>query len=91
MSKPVCVIVGVGSGNGAAFSRKFGAEGYRVAMLARNIDYLQELAAEIPDSQAYQYDVTQSDRAAEVFSRIESEMGTISVLVYNAGAVLLLT
>ncbi len=86
MSKPVCVIVGVGSGNGAAFSRKFGAEGYRVAMLARNIDYLQELAAEIPDSQAYQYDVTQSDRAAEVFSRIESEMGAISVLVYNAGA-----
>ncbi|MDJ0634011.1 MAG: SDR family NAD(P)-dependent oxidoreductase [Xenococcaceae cyanobacterium MO_188.B29] len=86
MSKPVCVIVGVGSGNGAAFSRKFGAEGYRVAMLARNIDYLQELAAEIPDAQAYQYDVTQSDRTAEVFSRIESEMGAISVLVYNAGA-----
>lgn len=86
MSKPVCVIVGVGSGNGAAFSRKFGAEGYRVAMLARNIDYLQELATEIPDSQAYQYDVTKGDRAAEVFSRIESEMGTISVLVYNAGA-----
>ena len=86
MSKPVCVIVGVGSGNGAAFSRKFGAEGYRVAMLARNIDYLQELAAEIPDSQAYQYDVTEGDRAVEVFSRIESEMGAISVLVYNAGA-----
>ena len=86
MSKPVCVIVGVGSGNGAAFSRKFAAEGYRVAMLARNIDYLKELEAEISDSQAYQYDVTEIDRAAEVFSRIESEMGTISVLVYNAGA-----
>lgn len=86
MSKPVCVIVGVGSGNGAAFSRKFANEGYRVAMLARNIDYLQKLAEEIPDSQAYQYDVTGVDQAAEVFSRIESEMGKISVLVYNAGA-----
>ncbi len=86
MSKPVCVVVGVGSGNGAAFSRKFAAEGYRVAMLSRNIDYLESLAAQIPDSQAYQYDVTETDKAAEVFSRIESEMGTISVLVYNAGA-----
>lgn len=86
MSKPVCVIVGVGSGNGAAFSRKLAAEGYRVAMLARNIDRLKELEAEINESQAYQYDVTEIDKAAEVFSRIESEMGTISVLVYNAGA-----
>ena len=86
MSKPVCVIVGVGSGNGESFARKFAAEGYRVAMLSRNIDYLQQLAADIPDSQAYQYDVTEIDKAAAVFNRIESEMGTISVLVYNAGA-----
>ena len=35
MNKPVCVIVGVGSGNGASFSRKFADEGYRVAMLSR--------------------------------------------------------
>ena len=86
MSKPVCVIVGIGSGNGESFSRKFAAEGYRVAMLARNIDFLQKLALEIPDSQAYQYDVTEIEKAAEVFSRIESDMGAIFVLVYNAGA-----
>ncbi|MEM8779235.1 MAG: SDR family NAD(P)-dependent oxidoreductase [Cyanobacteria bacterium P01_G01_bin.49] len=86
MNKPVCVVVGVGEGNGAAFSRKFASNGYRVAMLARNIDYLQKLAQEIPHSQAYQYDVTEIDRAVEIFGRIESEMGAISVLVYNAGA-----
>ena len=86
MNKPVCVIVGVGSGNGAAFSRKFAAKGYRVAMLSRNIDYLEGLAVQIPDSQAYQYDVTEIDKAAEIFKQIESEMGTISVVVYNAGA-----
>ena len=86
MNKPVCVIVGVGSGNGVSLSRKFASEGYRVAMLSRNIDYLQELEGEIPGSQAYQYDVTQTDQAAEIFGRIESEMGEISVVVYNAGA-----
>ncbi len=86
MNNPVCVIVGVGSGNGVSLSRKFATEGYRVAMLSRNIDYLQELEGEIPGSQAYQYDVTQTDQAAEIFGRIESEMGEISVVVYNAGA-----
>ena len=86
MNKPVCVIVGVGSGNGASFARKFASQGYRVAMLSRNMEYLNQLADEIPDSQAYQYDVTQIEPAAEVFSRIESEIGMISVLVYNAGA-----
>ncbi len=86
MNKPVCVIVGVGAGNGAAFSRKFAVKGYRVAMLSRNIDYLESLAAQIPDSQAYQYDVTEIDKAVEIFKQIESEMGTISVVVYNAGA-----
>ena len=86
MSKPVCVVVGVGSGNGAAFCRKFAQKGYQVAMLARSIDYLQKLEGEIQDSQGYQFDVTQIDQAEAVFSRIESDMGTISVLVYNAGA-----
>ena len=82
----MCVIVGVGSGNGASFARKFATEGYTVAMLSRNMEYLQQLAQEVPDSQAYQYDVTQVDRAAAIFEQIEAEMGTISVLVYNAGA-----
>ena len=86
MNKPVCVIVGVGSGNGASFARKFASQGYRVAMLSRNMEYLNQLADEIPDSQAYQYDVTKVEQAIEVFNRIESEIGAISVLVYNAGA-----
>jgi len=33
MSDPVCAIVGVGPGNGAAFARTFRAVGYRIAVL----------------------------------------------------------
>ena len=86
MNKPVCAIVGVGSGNGASLARKFADEGYRVALLSRNMKYLEKLAEEIPDARAYQYDVTQIERSAEIFNSIETEMGAISVLVYNAGA-----
>ena len=34
-TKKVCVVVGVGPGNGAALGRRFAKEGYAVALLAR--------------------------------------------------------
>ncbi len=39
MSKPVCVVIGVGPGNGAALARRFAAEGYAVALLARSTGF----------------------------------------------------
>ena len=32
----ICLVTGVGPGTGSAIVRRFAAEGYRVAMLARN-------------------------------------------------------
>jgi NAD(P)H-hydrate repair Nnr-like enzyme with NAD(P)H-hydrate epimerase domain len=46
--KPVCVVVGVGPGNGAAFARRFAAEGYAVALLARSTGLTSGLAKELP-------------------------------------------
>lgn len=86
MTKPVCVVVGVGPGNGAAFARKFANEGFRVALLARNLDYLRTLDAEIPDSRAYAYDVTAIGQAPKVFAQIKADLGAPQVLIYNAGA-----
>ena len=59
----VCVITGVGPGTGAALARRF-AEGYDVAMLARNEARLKELEAELPSAHAFACDV--SDEAAFV-------------------------
>ena len=86
MAKPVCVVVGVGPGNGAAFARKFANAGYRVALLARNLDYLNTLAIEIPDAKAYAYDVTDVEKSPSVFQQIKKDLGPVQVLVYNAGA-----
>ncbi len=86
MSKPVCVIIGVGPGNGLSFTRKFAAEGYEVAMCARNAGYLDELAAEIPGTHAYPYDVCDTAEASGVFGRIRQDLGPVAVLVYNAGS-----
>lgn len=86
MSKPVCVVVGVGPGNGAAFARKFASEGYDVALLARNQDYLKELEVEIPGSKGFAFDVTDAEAASRVVGQIKAEMGPAEVLVYNAGS-----
>jgi NAD(P)-dependent dehydrogenase (short-subunit alcohol dehydrogenase family) len=42
--KRVCAVVGVGPGNGAAFARRFAAEGYAVALLARSTELTGALA-----------------------------------------------
>ena len=52
-----CVIAGVGPGNGASFARRLSAAGYRVAMLARNEEYLSELSNEVSNSYAICCDV----------------------------------
>ena len=84
--KPVCVVAGVGPGNGAAFSRRFAAEGYRVAMLARSQERLIELEAEIPGSLGLAVDIGDRDAVSDSFDRIRKDLGSVDVLVHNAAA-----
>ena len=57
MKKPVCAVVGVGPGNGAALARRFAAGGYAVALMARGSTLSGTLAAELDDARAYECDV----------------------------------
>ena len=83
MSNPVCAVIGVGPGNGTAIARKFSSEGYKIALLSRNEDYLNELAHECGDARAYPLDTTAPEK---VFDKIKQELGSVDVLVYNAGS-----
>jgi NAD(P)-dependent dehydrogenase (short-subunit alcohol dehydrogenase family) len=84
--KPVCVVVGVGPGNGASLARRFATEGYAVALLARSAEYSEGLAASLPGAKSYACDVTDAAAIETTFGRIRSELGDPSVLVYNAGS-----
>ncbi len=86
MSKPVCVIVGIGPGNGAAFARKFHNEGYAVALLSRKTDYSKQLEQELESSQSYACDVSDVAQIQSVFDQISQELGPVDTLLYNAGA-----
>jgi NAD(P)-dependent dehydrogenase (short-subunit alcohol dehydrogenase family) len=76
----------VGPGNGAAFARRFAAEGYRVALLARTLDFSQKLAKEVPDSVAYECDVSDASSVARAFAAIKTQQGEVDVVIYNAGS-----
>ena len=84
--KPVCAVIGVGPGNGAAISRRFSQGGYRVALLARSKEFTSELAKELDDGLAVSCDVTDATSVTEAFRQVRQMLGEVAVLVYNAGS-----
>ena len=85
-SKPVCAVVGIGPSNGAAFARRFAAEGYAVALLSRKTEYSSKLAEELGDAWAFACDVTDADAVATAFEAVREQLGEVEVLIYNAGS-----
>jgi NADP-dependent 3-hydroxy acid dehydrogenase YdfG len=86
----VAVITGASSGIGAATARALAADGYCVALLARRVDRIETLAAEIGGGAiAIAADVTDRDQLVAAAKRVQDELGGADVLVNNAGTMLL--
>ena len=86
MRKPVCAVIGVGEGNGAALARAFARTGMAVALLARRTEFTSSLARALPDARPYACDVSNPSSVTQAFATIRMEMGDPAVLVYNAGS-----
>jgi NAD(P)-dependent dehydrogenase (short-subunit alcohol dehydrogenase family) len=85
-SAPVCAVVGIGPGNGEAIARRFAADGYAVALMARRTDLTAKLAAELGAAKAYSCDVADAASLAAAFAAMRAELGDADVLVFNAGS-----
>ena len=84
--KPVCAVVGVGPGIGAALARRFAAEGFAVALLARKAETTAPLAASLPAARAYPCDVGDAASVAAAFASLRQDLGEVDTLLYNAGS-----
>jgi NAD(P)-dependent dehydrogenase (short-subunit alcohol dehydrogenase family) len=84
--RPVCAVVGVGPGNGEAIARRFAADGYDVALMARRTELTAKLAGELPGAKAYACDVTEAASVEAAFAAARSDLGEIDALIYNAGS-----
>ncbi|GAB3270475.1 SDR family NAD(P)-dependent oxidoreductase [Kineosporia babensis] len=80
-------IVGAGPGVGAAVARRFGAEGFDVALISRNQAKLDALAAELGEegvtARGYAADVLEPASLNTALNAAAAELGPIAVLQYS--------
>ncbi len=86
--KRTIVVAGYGPGISAAVARKFGAEGYAVALVARRAGPLEEgvkaLQAAGIKAQAFPADLSQGEGLFGLIAQIRGALGPIGVLHWNA-------
>ena len=83
----VVVITGASGGLGSAMARRFAADGAKVAVC--DLKGTETVAKEISESgaiaRAYNFDITDRNAVADAMAKIVKDLGSISVLVNNAG------
>lgn len=85
MNKRVALIVGAGPGIGAAFGEALVAEGYQVALAARNLAKLQPLAAKLRAT-AFAADASSPPSLIQLFREVDRSLGEPEVVLFNPSA-----
>jgi len=84
---PVIAIIGAGPGLGAAVARKFGREGFSVALISRNQSKLDTMAAELTGAgltaKVFTADVRVPAELESALERAAAELGPITALQYS--------
>ena len=79
------VIAGVGPGLGESIARRFSEEGCDVALFARSMEYLEELAERLPgDALAVEVDLTDVNAIRTGFDTVHEVFDPVEILVNHA-------
>lgn len=85
----VVVVTGASAGIGAAISAKLVENGLQVVGLARRLDKLQDLETQLQNRPGkfhpVQADITNEDDLNRAFAWVKNNLGTLHILVNNAG------
>jgi len=84
--KKTAVVTGAGSGIGRAVAQALMKDGWRVALLGRRVDALEETAAASPaQALVLGADVSQQADVIVAFERVQQDFGRLDLLFNNAG------
>ena len=88
--RPLALITGASAGLGTAFARAYAARGCDLVLVARRLDRLQALGAELEaahgiETQAISCDLSGFDAHKAVFQAMGERAGRVDILVNNAG------
>jgi gluconate 5-dehydrogenase len=91
LSGNIAVVTGASSGLGKQMAKAFAKQGANLAILARRIERLEELKAELEKEYKVkvlpiQCDVTSSDSINAAAEKVEKEFGRVDILLNCAGA-----
>ena len=87
LANKVAIVTGASRGIGRAITQELAKERMRLVLVARSGDLLQELAASIGgECLVHVADLRQADAASEVIAAAIKRVGSIDLLVNNAGA-----
>jgi len=77
-------ITGASSGIGKALALKFSNEGWKVAVSARRVALLEELAKR-ENIFSYPLDVSDNKKISEVFNKIKEDFDEIDLCIFSSG------
>ena len=84
MSKPHCLVIGVGPGTGLACVKRFANEGYTVSMIARHAGRLETYSNEVSGAEGFAVDIANLSAFRSALDAIVAAHGTPKVVIYNA-------
>ena len=89
MHNKIVLIVGAGDYIGAAIAKRFAKGGFTICLARRNGEKLAPLLSEIESSGGkafgFTMDARKEENVEEIFKKIEQEIGSIEVVIFNVG------
>lgn len=89
VQQPIALVIGAGDHLGSAIARRFATEGYHIVATRRRGD-LDTLVSEVEalgsGITALHSDARDEEQVIQLIDKVESELGPMSVVVFNIGA-----
>jgi short-subunit dehydrogenase len=83
--RPTAVIIGASSGIGEALAHELSREGWRLGLMARRLDRLQNMRESLgPDTRVGYMDISRDDATA-IFESFAGELGGVDLVIISSG------